>query len=110
MGAKLGAAGATGLSLYEKALNAPSCAAVDEITQECTKVQGNYLNRFDPSEFYKAYSTVEDTIITSQGAEIQTGASLRSQIRSVEPQKILHRVVTFNRQGFLVIKRRRKRI
>lgn len=101
MGAKLGANKVLGLSLYERALLAPSRAKVDEIIEQYGEQQRKYLDKFDKSELYKAYSNVEDCIVTSQGAESQMSASLRNHIRCVEPQKMLKTVVLTQRSGFL---------
>ncbi|CAN8075950.1 unnamed protein product [Agarophyton chilense] len=101
MGAKLGATKAVGISLYERALYAPTCAAVDEIVLQYSRQQRAYLSKFEKSDLYKAYYVLEDIILTSQGAETQMGASLRNHIRSVEPQKMLQKVVEIQRSGFL---------
>lgn len=53
------------------------------------------------SELYRSYSSLEDLITSSQGAESQMSASLRNNIRSVEPQSMLKRVVEVYRNGFL---------
>ncbi|PXF42487.1 hypothetical protein BWQ96_07796 [Gracilariopsis chorda] len=104
MGAKLGAAKAIGLSLYERALHAPTRAVVDHIVRQYTDKQKEYLGNFYPEELYKACSGLEDTIVTSQGAESQMSASLRNHIRSVEPQKLLQKVVYIQRAGYLTRK------
>lgn len=101
MGSKLGATKEIGLSLYERALHAPSRSAVDEIVAGYGDVQRQYLSKFHRSEIYKAYSCLQDSIVTSQGAESQMSASLRNHIRSFEPQKILHKVVLTQRSSFL---------
>ncbi|PXF41163.1 hypothetical protein BWQ96_09130 [Gracilariopsis chorda] len=104
MGAKLGAAKGIGLSLYERALHAATRAAVDHIVRQYTDKQKEYLGKFDPEELYKAYSGLEDTTVTLQGAESQMSASLRNHIRSVEPQKMLQKVVNIQRAGCLTRK------
>ena len=101
MGVKLGATKAIGFSLYERAMHAPSRPAVDAIVAGYTEARKQYLGKFEPSEIYNAYSRLEDTIVTSQGAESQMSASLRNHIRSVEPQKMINKVVLTKRSRFL---------
>ena len=101
MGAALGASRSVGISLYDQALYAPSVSMVDEIVSRYSEQQAKYLGKFDKSMLYRAYSSLEDTIVTSQGAESQMCASLRNHIRSVEPQKMIMNVVFKQRAGFL---------
>lgn len=101
MGSALGASRAVGISLYDKALYAPTEAAVDEVVARYSETQAKYLGRFKRSELYRAYSSLDDTIVTSQGAESQMSSSIRNCVRTVEPQKMLQKVVLLHRAGFL---------
>lgn len=101
----LGSNRAAGVSLYERALYAPSKAEVDSIKEQYGLKQSTYLSRFRDSELYRAYSPLQDLITTSQGAESQMSASLRNRIRSVEPQQMLEAVVAVQRSCFLRKKR-----
>ncbi|CAN8073289.1 unnamed protein product [Agarophyton chilense] len=87
---KLRASRAIGISLYEKALYAPMKAIVYEIVMQFSPEQKLYLQRYEKPQFYKAYSSLEDSIITSQGAKNHMGSSWRNHIRSVEQDGFLN--------------------
>ena len=77
---------ATGPGLYSRAFQAPSQLEVDQIKAEYGPRQKPWLDRFPDSELYRAYSLgLEDTIVTSQGAESAMNAALANKIRRVEP-------------------------
>lgn len=97
MGSAIGAEKTSGLALYEKALYAPTCAAVEDIKSKYGPKQTTYLQRFRNCEIYRAYSSFEDTIVTSQGAKPQMRASLINRIRGAEPQKMLTTLVDMQR-------------
>lgn len=101
MGPKLGSEKAVGLSLYERAVRAPSQAEVDNLVAEYPEAQRLYLGKFPKSELYRAYSSLEDMHVTSQGAECEMAASLRNHIRCVEPQKMIHKAILSQRSSFL---------
>lgn len=101
MSPRLGSERASGLSLYERALRAPCKDVVDIMKAQYGEKQRAYLGRFADKELYRAYSKLQDLITTSQGAESQMSSSLRNHIRSVEPQQMLHAVVSTQRTTFL---------
>lgn len=101
MGPKLGPEKSTGLSLFERAVRAPSRTQVDALKAQYGPKQKAYLSKFADSEIYRAYSNLQDLIFTSQGAESQMSAALRNNIRSVEPQQMLRTVVDIQRNAFL---------
>ena len=101
MSARLGSNKGIGIRLYERAVYAPSREQVYALKAEFSATQKAYLDRFKESEVYRAFSSLEDLITTSQGAESQMSADLRNNIRSVEPQKMLLRVVLLQRTKFL---------
>lgn len=105
MAPALGAEKAIGIALYEKACRAPTRALVDGFKVQYKPKQRAYLAKFEDSELYRAYSFLEDTIFTSQGAESQMSSSIRNCIRSVEPQVMLSRVFAIQRERFYAKKR-----
>jgi hypothetical protein len=81
---------ATGPALFSRALWAPSPLEVDLITASYGPQQKAYLGKFPKEEPYRAYSPgLEDTIVTSQGAESAMNAALTNKIRRVEPTAML---------------------
>lgn len=105
MSPHLGSEKASALSLYERAVRAPSEAQASTIMAQYGPNQRAYLDKFPKCEVYRSFSKLRDLILTSQGAESQMSASLRNNIRSVEPQQMLRAVVDVQRTSFL--KRRR---
>lgn len=101
LGDRLGAKKAVGLCMYDSAVWAPTKAAVEGIIRDYSSVRKEYLNTFPKSELFRAYSHLEDTFVTSPGAESQMVRSLREHIRAVEPQKMLFKGVLTQREGFL---------
>ena len=106
MSPHLGTGKAKGISQYEKAVRAPSREEVNKIVDEYSPSQARYLGKFPKSRLYAAYSHLEYGVVTSQAAESQMNASLRNQIRTVEPQKMLMNVVLTQRRNFLQHKNR----
>lgn len=101
---KVGTEKAAAADLYERALRAPSREAVDALKELYGRKTKEYLSKFDDSELYRAYSALQDLVVTSQGAESSMSAALRTQIRSVEPQTMLQKLVLLQRSRFLVKK------
>lgn len=101
MSKQLGPEKASALSLYEQAVYAPCKAAVDSIICQYGENQKAYLGNFKKEQLYRAYSSLQDTVTCSQGAESQMSSSLRRHIRAVEPQKMLENIVLLQRTGFL---------
>lgn len=97
----LGAEKAHATSLYQRALVAPTMQEVDRIKGLYGPRQRSYLSKFQNRELYRAYSSLQDMVVTSQGAESQMYVSVRNCIRSVEPQHMLKNVVEEYRNGFL---------
>lgn len=91
---------AISMSLYERVLNAPTQAAVDEIVAQESQVQNEDLIKLEKSELYKSYLNRRDTRRTYQGAQIHISESLGNHIRSIEPQKILNKVVLTQKYSF----------
>jgi hypothetical protein len=89
----LGNERATGLLLYKRALRAPSKARVDDLVQQYGPRQKDYMDKYKLSELYKAYSGLEDLVVTSQGAESSMNAALKNNIRNVEPMAALQNIV-----------------
>lgn len=80
----------TGPGLYSRALRAPSKLEVDQIKALYGPRQKAWLARFPDHELYRAYSPgLNDTIVTSQGAESAMNAALANKIRRVEPMAML---------------------
>lgn len=100
MGPAIGAEKTSGLALYDKALCDTTRAAVEDIKSKYGPKQTTYLQRFRNSEIYRTYSALEDTILTSQGAESKMRASSINHIRGVEPQKMLTTLVDMPRRKF----------
>lgn len=101
MSPKLGALKAMGLHLYEKAIQAATKQHVEDTIEQYFLKQSTYLSRFPKEQLYYAYFNLQDGFTTSQAAESQTNASLRNQIRSVEPQKMLVNVVLTQRRNLV---------
>ena len=101
----LGSLRAKGLALYESALYAPSQKLADDIILQYSEKQAAYLSKYPKERLYVSYSNLEDGMLTSQGAESQMRASIRNQIRTVEPQKMLTNVIMTQRRNFLQHKR-----
>lgn len=93
MSSAIGSEKMRGLALYERAVFAAGRFIVDDIKTRYGEKQTSYLSKFPDSVLYRSYSTLKDSITTSQGAESQMMASLRNAIRTVEPQRMLARVV-----------------
>ena len=89
----LGAERSTGLQLYALALYAPSQEMVDHIVTQMGPRQQEYLATNENHELYRAYSSIEDPVITSQGAESSMNAGLTNNIRNVEPMAMLESIV-----------------
>lgn len=101
MAPKLVSSKPVGNSQYDRGLWAPTTASVDSIRCEYCDMQKANLVNFAPSELYRPYSSQQDTIVISQGAERQMGASLRHHIRAVERQEMLSKSYLVQRAGFM---------
>ena len=97
----LGKEKAAGIAQYERAVHAPSRSAVDAVKRTYGQKTAQYLSRFPDTALYRAYAGLQDLATSSQGAESQMGASIRNQIRSVEPQSMLRTVLESQRKSFL---------
>lgn len=56
----------TGIRRYEKALRAPKIVLVDSIKAQYVPKTSAYLSKFADKELYRAYSLIEDLVVTSQ--------------------------------------------
>lgn len=101
----LGVERAMGGALYDRAVYEPSPSRCDAIRAQYGPKQKEYLSRFPDHSLYRSFSSLEDTITTSQGAESQMRASLRNSIRSAEPQQMLWTLVSVQRKRFYERKR-----
>ena len=89
---------ATGPALYSRALRAPSVLEVEQLKASYGPAQKSYLGKFPDRELYRACSPgLEDTIVTSQGAESSMNAALANKIRRVEPMALL-KLIAENQQ------------
>lgn len=72
--------------MYERACRAPSRCQVDAILRQFGPKQREYISRFNESQLYRSYSSLQDFMSTSQGDESQMRAEIDNIIRGVEPQ------------------------
>ena len=70
-------------------MHALSRDAVDAVKRTYGQRNAQYLSPFQDTALYRAYAGLQDLVNSSQGAESQVSASLRNQIRSMEPQSML---------------------
>ena len=92
---------ATGPALYSRALRAPSVLEVEQLKASYGPAQKAYLGKFPDSELYRACSPgLEDTIVTSQGAESSMNAALANKIRRVEPMAMLKLIAETQQRKF----------
>lgn len=92
---------AKGLSLYKKAVYAPSKDIVKYIKDQFGPKTTDYLSKFDDETLYRSHSCFSDLINISQGAESQINSSVVNCIRAVEPQSMMSRVVEIQRRRFM---------
>ena len=93
MSPHLGAERSTGLKLYVSALYAPSREMASHFVAQMGPRQKAYLGNYEPHELYRAFSSIEDPVITSQGGESSMNAGLKNNIRNVEPMDMLANIV-----------------
>ena len=93
MSPHLGTERSTGLQLYASALYAPSQEMVDHYVIQMGPRQKDYLAKYEKHELFRAYSSIEDPVITSQGGESSMNAGLTNNIRNVEPLAMLENIV-----------------
>lgn len=76
---RLRAAKLYSIGLYNKSLHAPLKSQADDYSTQYSRTQGSYLSIVARSEFYRAYSTLQELVITSQGAERRILSALKNQ-------------------------------
>lgn len=97
----LGSNKATALEVYHRAVYQTTTGKVDAINTSYTKVQAKYLSKFSKDVIYRAYYQLEDITTTSQGSDSRMEASIRNNIRSVEPQKMVLNMLETQSRSFL---------
>jgi hypothetical protein len=103
MGPKLGTEKTDGLTLYSKALRAPSRAKADSYVAQYGPKQVSYLSRFGFDQLYRSYASTDglpDLAVTSQAAESNMNAALKNKLRATEPQDLLKKMVDLQRSKF----------
>lgn len=93
MEVKLRSRKAIELSPYKCVLYAPTHDKADEIIRQSDDTQHSYLENFSHNDLYMSYTQLQDSIVTSWGVEAQMSVLLRTEIRSVEPHKMLKKVI-----------------
>ena len=86
--------------LYWKALKAPSRWRTSLIKDQYSANQSTYLSRFRDEILYRAFSKIDNVVITSQGAESEMHALEATKVRSLEPQKMLWKVAIEHQRRF----------
>ena len=81
-------------NLYLKAVKAPSRWRLSLIKGQYSVKQSAYLERFDDEILYRACSKIDNVVTTSQAAESEMHALAATQVRSLEPQKMLWKIAT----------------
>lgn len=76
---ELGTKRFAGIRSYERALRAPKTVSVDSIKEKYGLKTSAYLSKFTDKELYRAYSLIEDLVVTPQGAKSAMFAALWKQ-------------------------------
>lgn len=97
----LGIEKAAGVAQHERAVQAPSFITVHAVKQTYGVKTAKYLSRFPDARLYRAYAGLQDLVTSSEDAESQMNASLKNQIRIVEPQSMLKTVLESQHKSFL---------
>lgn len=97
----LGTDKSAALNFYIQAVYDNTVAEVEAIKNNYTETQANYLSKFPNEQLYRAYSCLDDSISSSQGAESRMSAALRNDIRCVQPQQMMWNVIHSQRRAFL---------